>query len=158
MTYTVYLVGVNTPAATQSSSITAGVGVPIGDTIVLSGSTGGSLGLNSWLVSDTKGNYYTISYTNDTANGQTYPVEIDYTGNAAAGLAPHNKVQFVYATRPDVWPGASASPDDARGPLRLRLRLRLLRLLLWRARQDADKLEAGGGPTWISDSLTRQPS
>jgi hypothetical protein len=53
-------------------------------------------------VSDTKGNYYTVTYTNDTANGQAYPVEIDYTGNTAAGLAPYNKVQFLYATRPDI--------------------------------------------------------
>jgi hypothetical protein len=55
-------------------------------------------------VSDTKGNYFTITYTNDTANGQAYPVEIDYTGNAAANLSPNNKVQFVYATRPDISP------------------------------------------------------
>src|SRR5579871_984999 len=55
-------------------------------------------------MSDTKGNYYTITYTNDATNGQVYPIEIDYTGNAAASLAPYNKVQFVYATRPDVTP------------------------------------------------------
>ena len=55
-------------------------------------------------VSDTKGNYFTVTYTNDTTNGQAYPVEVDYTGNAAAGLSPNNKVQFVYATRPDVTP------------------------------------------------------
>jgi len=65
----------------------------------------------SWAVnkvSDTKGNYYTATYTNDTVNGQAYPVEIDYTGNAAAGLAPYNKVQFVYATRPDITPAYHA--------------------------------------------------
>src|SRR5579883_2069856 len=71
----------------------------------------GSATARTWAldkVSDTKGNYYTISYTNDTANGQTYPIEIDYTGNAVAGLAPYNKVQFVYATRPDISPGYQA--------------------------------------------------
>jgi hypothetical protein len=65
----------------------------------------------SWAVnkvSDTKGNYYTVTYTNDTVNGQAYPVEIDYSGNAAAGLAPYNKVQFVYATRPDITPAYQA--------------------------------------------------
>jgi hypothetical protein len=31
-------------------------------------------------VSDTKGNYFTVSYTNDETNGQAYPVEVDYTG------------------------------------------------------------------------------
>jgi hypothetical protein len=61
----------------------------------------------SWAVnkvSDTKGNYYTVTYTNDTTNGQAYPIEIDYTGNASAGLAPYNSVKFVYATRPDIVP------------------------------------------------------
>ena len=52
-------------------------------------------------LSDTKGNYLTATYTNDTTNGQFYPIEIDYTGNAAA-VSPANKVQFVYATRPDI--------------------------------------------------------
>src|SRR5215831_14646926 len=59
-------------------------------------------------VSDTKGNYFTVTYTNDTTNGQAYPIEIDYTGNAAAGLSPYNKVQFVYATRPDIISGYQA--------------------------------------------------
>jgi hypothetical protein len=26
-------------------------------------------------VSDTKGNYFTVAYTNDTTNGQAYPIE-----------------------------------------------------------------------------------
>jgi hypothetical protein len=54
--------------------------------------------------SDTKGNYYIVSYTNDTTNGQAYPIEIIYTGNAAAGLSPYNKIQFVYVARPDITP------------------------------------------------------
>jgi hypothetical protein len=53
-------------------------------------------------VSDTKGNYFTVGYTNDAVNGQAYPIEINYTGNTAAGLTPYNKVQFVYANRPDI--------------------------------------------------------
>ena len=55
-------------------------------------------------LSDTKGNYFTASYTNDATNGQFYPIEIDYTGNVAANVSPANKVQFVYAARPDVIP------------------------------------------------------
>jgi hypothetical protein len=61
----------------------------------------------SWLVnkiSDSKGNYLAATYTNDSTNGQIYPTRIDYTGNAAAGLATYNSVQFVYATRPDIVP------------------------------------------------------
>jgi hypothetical protein len=59
-------------------------------------------------VSDTKGNYFTVSYFNDdsltinpSATGQAYPIEIDYTGNTAAGLAPYNKVTFTYGPRND---------------------------------------------------------
>lgn len=52
-------------------------------------------------VTDSKGNYYTVTYTNDTTNGQFYPIEIDYTGNSVASVAPFNKVQFVYGSRPD---------------------------------------------------------
>lgn len=55
-------------------------------------------------ISDTKGNYLTVTYQNDTTNGQAYPTRIDYTGNAAAGLSPYNSVQFVYETRPDIAP------------------------------------------------------
>jgi len=65
-------------------------------------STARSWALNK--LSDTKGNYFTVTYTNDTTNGQAYPIEIDYTGNAAASVSPNNKVQFVYVTRPDITP------------------------------------------------------
>ena len=53
-------------------------------------------------VSDTKGNYFTVTYTEDNANGAYYPARIDYTGNANTGLAPNNSVQFSYEARPDV--------------------------------------------------------
>jgi hypothetical protein len=60
----------------------------------------------SWAVnkvSDTAGNFYTVTYVNDAANGQAYPSRIDYTGNAGAALAPYNSVRFVYnTTRSDV--------------------------------------------------------
>ena len=52
-------------------------------------------------ISDTKGNYLTISYVEDNANGEAYVSRIDYTGNAAASLAPYASVQFIYETRPD---------------------------------------------------------
>ena len=55
-------------------------------------------------VSDSKGNYFTVTYTNDTTYGQFYPARIDYTGNAAASVNPYNSVQFAYATRPDIIP------------------------------------------------------
>jgi Salmonella virulence plasmid 65kDa B protein/FG-GAP-like repeat/Insecticide toxin TcdB middle/N-terminal region len=69
--------------------------------------------VRSWLlnrVTDTTGNYFTITYTNDTTNGQAYPSRIDYTGNTAAGLTPYNSVQFVYASRPDIVPVYQSGP------------------------------------------------
>ena len=55
-------------------------------------------------VSDAKGNYFTVSYAKDNANGDWYPTRIDYTGNSNTGLAPNNSVQFSYEGRPDIVP------------------------------------------------------
>ncbi len=55
-------------------------------------------------VQDTVGNYLTVTYLEDNANGQYYPTRIDYTGNVGKGLTPYNSVQFVYEARPDVTP------------------------------------------------------
>lgn len=55
-------------------------------------------------VTDTKTNYLTVSYTNDTTNGQYYPTEIDYTGNTTHGTSPYNSIRFVYGSRSDVVP------------------------------------------------------
>jgi hypothetical protein len=51
-------------------------------------------------VSDTKGNYFTVSYTENNTNGEYRPTRIDYTGNAGAGVTPYASVRFVYETRP----------------------------------------------------------
>ena len=68
----------------------------------------GKTSVRSWAVnkvSDTKGNYFTATYTQDAANGQAYPSRIDYTGNTGASLTPYNSVQFSYNTsRPDITP------------------------------------------------------
>jgi RHS repeat-associated protein len=55
-------------------------------------------------ISDTKGNYLTVAYAEDNANGDYYPARVDYTGNAGAGTAPYASVRFVYAARPDIVP------------------------------------------------------
>ncbi len=59
-------------------------------------------------VTDTSGNYFTVTYGLDTTsgqyNGQYYAVQINYTGNASASLTPYNSIVFVYdtsGTRPD---------------------------------------------------------
>lgn len=64
--------------------------------------TGGVTPTIVWTVdkiSDTVGNYITFTYLDDPSNGQSYPQEIDYTGNAASGLSPYNKVTFSYGPR-----------------------------------------------------------
>jgi Salmonella virulence plasmid 65kDa B protein/Insecticide toxin TcdB middle/N-terminal region/FG-GAP-like repeat/Domain of unknown function DUF11 len=56
--------------------------------------TPGNPTTRSWAVnkvSDTAGNFYTVTYT--TVSGQNYPARIEYAGNS---------VQFSYATRPDI--------------------------------------------------------
>ena len=58
-----------------------------------------------WLldrVTDTKGNYFTITYDNDAVNGACYPLRIDYTGNSTVtpALQPYCSVRFSYSSRP----------------------------------------------------------
>src|SRR2546427_7311730 len=47
-------------------------------------------------ISDTKGNYLTVTYNEDNLNGDYYPTRIDYTGNTAASLTPNASVQLFY--------------------------------------------------------------
>jgi hypothetical protein len=53
---------------------------------------------------DTKGNYLTVSYTEDNANGDFYPQRIDYAGNDSTAITPNNSVQFAYTARLDITP------------------------------------------------------
>ena len=55
-------------------------------------------------ISDTVGNYLTITYTEANTNGTYKPTRIDYTGNTAEGLSPYAKVEFEYETRTDITP------------------------------------------------------
>jgi|GEM_PF-1061257 len=53
-------------------------------------------------VSDTLGNFYTITYQqDDKAPGQQNVSHIDYTGNTRAGTTPYARVEFHYEERPD---------------------------------------------------------
>lgn len=63
-----------------------------------------------WLlrkVSDTKGNYYTISYDRDDANGEYWPIRMDYTGNdkTTPKLVPYASVRFEYTS--NLYPAVS---------------------------------------------------
>lgn len=67
----------------------------------------GSANVRVWALNkmtDRLGNYYTIQYQEDNANGDYRPGRIDYTGNAAQGLATYNSVVFQYETRTDTLP------------------------------------------------------
>lgn len=55
-------------------------------------------------IQDTKGNYLTVTYSENSTNGEYRPDRIDYTGNAGAALSPYASVQFAYETRPDIVP------------------------------------------------------
>lgn len=59
----------------------------------------------AWLLNkvyDRNGNYYTVSYTEDNANGEYRVAQILYTGNTTKAVVPYNRISFVYADRPDV--------------------------------------------------------
>ena len=56
-----------------------------------------------WLMAratDTSGNYLTVTYGGDAACNDWWPVRIDYTGNAAAGLSPYASLRFQYEDNP----------------------------------------------------------
>lgn len=52
-------------------------------------------------VEDTYGNYFTITYTEDTENGDYYPLRIRYTNNVLHPIAGDVTVDFTYEDRTD---------------------------------------------------------
>jgi len=76
-------------------------------------------------IEDTKGNYLTITYHEDNARGEAYPVYIEWTGNSNQGVVPYSSVQFRYEDRPDVstsYVGGSA--------VKISTRLQAVRMLI----------------------------
>ncbi len=55
-------------------------------------------------LSDRKGNYLTVTYSEDALNGDFYPTRVDYTANSNTALAPQQSVTFSYVTRSDQTP------------------------------------------------------
>jgi len=47
-------------------------------------------------IEDTNGNYVKIIYNEDNANGEYFPIRIEYTGNDAAGISPTRSIEFQY--------------------------------------------------------------
>lgn len=67
----------------------------------------GTLTARVWALNreqDIKSNYFTVSYTEDSASGDFYPMRIDYTGNVNVGMAPNNSVRFKYEALPLIIP------------------------------------------------------
>jgi chitodextrinase len=52
-------------------------------------------------VQDARSNYMTYTYTQDSVNGDYYPAQINYTGNATQSQATTSQITFVWAARPD---------------------------------------------------------
>ena len=77
------------------------------------------------MVYDRVGNYMTITYSEDNANGEMHPTQIDYTGNSSAvpAVAPYNSVVFDYEARTDVL----GSEFIAGAPTRVTTRLKTIR-------------------------------
>lgn len=63
-------------------------------------------------ISDTKGNYMTFTYTEDTTNGEQLLQRINYTG--AGSMLPYASVVFEYEGRTDTFHGYAAGAKIAR--------------------------------------------
>ena len=82
----------------------SGLIIEFGNTADSAFNPAGSGGVLTWSVSkirDTKGNYMTFTYAEDTALGKHKLERIDYTGNAGAGLSPYASLRFEYEARND---------------------------------------------------------
>ena len=69
-------------------------------------STARTWGVNK--ISDTKGNFMTVTYTEDNPNGEAYVSRVDYTGNVTTGQPTYAAIVFVYESKPDVSVGYHA--------------------------------------------------
>ena len=69
MAYTVYLAGTAAPSTGSTLTVTITGAVAAGDTIHLSATTGGSVGVNVWGISDTQGNVWNIQQQSINSQG-----------------------------------------------------------------------------------------
>ena len=76
-------------------------------------------------MSDTKGNFLSVTYQKDPANGDFYPLQIDYTGNSVSvpSLSPSASVRFQYQARSD-----AAALYEAGSPVRRVSRLSAIQI------------------------------
>src|SRR5439155_3395628 len=62
----------------------------------------GDLNGNALAVSYTQAPLATVTQTTQLADGQYYPLRIDYTANSGAGVAANRSVRFAYEARDDI--------------------------------------------------------
>ncbi len=55
-------------------------------------------------VKDSFGNYFTVTYHEDNELGESYPIQLDYTGNEGTSAEPYNSVELLYEERADSFP------------------------------------------------------
>ncbi len=67
------------------------------DSQVLATGKATAIAWNENSITDTVGNYLTVTYTQNTTTGEYYPQRIDYAGNTTQGTTTSSSVQFAYA-------------------------------------------------------------
>jgi hypothetical protein len=130
----------------------AGLVMEFGNTVDSKIEAQGKTAARVWALnktSDTRGNFFSVSYTEDNANGEYRPDRIDYTGNGAT--SPANSVRFVYETRPDIvliYQGGSL----------IKTTKRLTKVQAWQGATMAREYRALYGTTTASDLFPRMVS
>lgn len=82
-------------------------------------------------IEDTVGNYIDFFYVLNGADGEQLLSGIEYTGNAAAGLAPYNRVRFTYIDRDEAEISFLAGSRFVTGKLLKTIEVELLEGTAW---------------------------
>ncbi len=100
-------------------------------------------------VTDTVGNFMTVTYTEEPTDGSYRPDRIDYTGNTAQNLQPYASVRFVYEPR-------AASELVFQGGAWVINRQRLVRVEVFNSASAVSSYEVSyeGSPATARDRIT----
>jgi RHS repeat-associated protein len=127
--------------ATDRSGVNLFYGATADSRLLRSGSTSARVWALS-KVQDLFGNWYEVSYDNDTTDGNLYPATITYT--RGAGITTYRTVEFAYETRSDVesgYPYPGSLEKTSRRLLRVTVKSGGMRLREYRL-----EYECGGSP------------
>ncbi len=86
---------------------------------------------------DKNGNYYAVSYHQDTSFGELIPARVDYTGNQNTGLSPNNSIVVTL----DIYPGSADSSSHYIGGRR------------FASNKDISRIEVFAGNVLVSSYL-----